>query len=515
MAGIDYNKISIEFMKNGFFSEYLPAAFTLENDFDIFSIDLNQKSDLVEPLSFNMSRFTEGGNRRTIYLPELASYLATVKYMNEHHIIKDLIMLAKDVHSFSPLVQKNGEMTRHERDYNFGVAIGQADQDAIKSTYIPNIVDKIQRSKGSKGILSVDISNFYPSIYTHLIPCIKLGYDEAELQYKASKANNADPIISDDYRKYVKLDLLIRNMNVGRTNGLLPGILISQFLAESLLSRVDKELKNCGLNFVRYVDDYEIFIYDENQINRIHNSVVSTLKKFFLVLNNEKTKYTKFPFYVVENLEKIYSNYTGKPIEPSEVMKMFNTYFELEANGTKGAIRFLIKSIDQSFVCPNKKLYTAYLLNVLVNDGRSLVKVCQLMIKDKQKLKFSDEDIFIIENLLVQHLDANNHLEAIWLLYLRRKLGKKKLSAKLIYKILYSTNELAIVMLIEEFESSLSTKMKEECKGIANSWILCYQLYLHNYFTKDSFIQKSKIKNNVAFYSALKRNNFTFYKHDT
>jgi len=91
-------------------------------------------------------------------------------------------------------------------------------------------------------------------------------------------------------------------MNVGRTNGLLPGILISQFLAESLLSRVDKELKNCGLNFVRYVDDYEIFIYDENQINRIHNSVVSTLKKFFLVLNNEKTKYTKFPFYVVENL---------------------------------------------------------------------------------------------------------------------------------------------------------------------------------------------------------------------
>lgn len=512
MAGIDYNKISLEFMQDGFFSEYLPSVFTLKNDFDMFSIELSQKPDLIEPLSFNMSRFTEDGKRRTIYLPEVASYLATVKYMKEQHIIKDLIHISEDKHSFSSLVHKSGGLTRHERDYSFGVAIGQSDQDAIKSTYIPNVIDKIQRSKGAKGILSIDISNFYPSIYTHLIPCIKLGYDEAEVQYKASKANNSDPIISEDYRKYVKLDLLIRNMNVGRTNGLLPGILVSQFLAEALLSCIDKELENYGLSFVRYVDDYEVFIYDENQINRIQNAIVTILNKCFLVLNNEKTKYAKFPYYVVENLGKIYSSYTGKPIDSSEAMKMFNTYFELEAAGTKGAIRFLIKSLDESFVCPNRKLYTAYLLNVLVNDERSLVKVCQLMIRDKRKLKFSDEDICIIENLLIQHLEANNHLETIWLLYLRRKLGKKRLSAKLVYKIIYSTNDLAIMMLIEEFETSLTAKMKEECKTNANSWILCYQLYLHNYFTKDDFIQKSRVKNNIAFYSTLKRNNFSFYK---
>ncbi|MEA5142003.1 MAG: RNA-directed DNA polymerase [Oscillibacter sp.] len=509
MTSIDYIKIANEFMKNGFFSEYLPSAYTLKNGFDVFGVELSQKSDLVEPLSFNMSRFTEDGRRRTIFVPELASYIATVKYMKEQNILKDLINVAKDPHSFSPLLQKNGDMTRHERDYYFDV--GQADQDAIKSSYIPNIIDKIQRSKGAKGILFVDISNFYTSIYTHLIPSIKLGYDEAEAQYKASKANNTDPTISADYRKYVKLDEFIRNMNGGRTNGLLPGILVSQFLAEALLSRIDKELGNEGICFVRYVDDFEIFIYDESKIIKTQNSIVSILKKYFLALNNEKTKYTKFPYYIVENLEKIYSAYTGKTIESAEIMKMFNTYFELEANGTKGAVRFLIKSLNDAFTCSDRNLYTSYLLDVLVNDERSLVKVCQLMIKEKRKLRFTEEDVQIIENLLIQHLDNNNHLEAVWLLYLRKQLRKKRLPAKLMYKIIRSGNDLAIIMMIEEFQTSLTSKMKEECKNISKSWILCYQLYLHNYLSKEEFAQKSKIKNNIAFYSILKKNNMNFY----
>lgn len=299
MPRVNYDKIYNEFMKDGFFSEYLSSAFTLENVFDVFSIDLSQKSDFVEPLAFNMSRFTEDGRRRTIFVPELASYIATVKYMKDKGIISNLIAIAEDEHSFSPLLQQNGEMTRHERDYNFGITSGEADQEAVKSTYIPNIVDKIQRAKGAKGILSLDITNFYPSIYTHLIPSIKLGYEDAETQYKASKADKTNPIISEDYKTYTALDILTRNMNGGRTNGLLPGILISQFFAEALLSRIDTEIEGAGIRFVRYVDDYEIFIYDENEIIKCQNVMAAILKKYFLTLNNEKTKYTKFPYYVL------------------------------------------------------------------------------------------------------------------------------------------------------------------------------------------------------------------------
>ena len=188
MPTINYATIIDDFIKDGFFSEYLPPVFSMRNRFDPCSISLSSSADLVPPMSFNMSRFSEDGKRRTIYIPEFSSYLATVKFMKEKDIIKEIIEISEDDHSFSPLVQINGELTRHERDYNFGITIEEADQEVFKSTYIPNVVEKICRAKGAKGILSLDISNFYQSIYTHLIPSIRLGYENAEIQYKAQKA---------------------------------------------------------------------------------------------------------------------------------------------------------------------------------------------------------------------------------------------------------------------------------------------------------------------------------------
>lgn len=511
MPTINIEAITNEFIKEGFFSEYLPSSFNLENTFDPCSIELSSAPDLVEPIQFNMSRFTDNSKRRTIYVPEFGSYISTVKYMKEKGIVEDLISLANDTHSFSPLIHPDGTLTKHERDYQAGITLTDADQDAFKSTYIPNIAEKIIRAQGAKGVLSLDISNFYTSIYTHLIPSIKLGYEAAEYQYKLQKANNADPAITEDYRTYVKLDEYVRNMNVARTNGLLPGIYISKFLAEALLSRIDSELETKNISFVRYVDDYEIFVYDESDIPRIQSHVSSCFQKYFLSLNNEKTKYSKFPFYVMDNLEKIYSKYIGSSPSTMDLMKLFNTFFQLETEGTKGAIRFLIKTIDNSFTVPDEKLLLAYLLNILVNDPRSLVKVCELIIQRKDQMTFSDDTIQLIDDLINRHVEANEHLETIWLLYMRRKITRKRLSAKVIAKIVESNNELAKLILIEEYKSSLSQSSKQKIINNASSWLLCYQLFYNNLIDKESFSEKSHIKKNLAFYSQLKRNHFSFY----
>ena len=249
MLRINYTTITNDFINGGFFSEYLPPSFSIYDDFDPCSVSLAGANDYIEPMSFNMSRFTEDGKRRIIYIPEFSSYIKVVKFMKENDLVEDIIALSNSEHSFSPLIQRNGELTRHERCYNYGITIDDADQDAFKSTYIPNVVEKICKGKGAKGVLSLDIANFYPSIYTHLIPCIKLGYEEAEKQYKITKANNADPNIKEEYRQYVHLDELIRNMNIGRTNGILPGTLISQFIAEAVLCRIDSELEQLGVKF--------------------------------------------------------------------------------------------------------------------------------------------------------------------------------------------------------------------------------------------------------------------------
>ena len=76
MPQINYVTITNDFIKDGFFSEYLPPVFSIHNSFDPCSISLSSTADLVAPLSFNMSRFTEDGKRRTIYMPVFEAILS-------------------------------------------------------------------------------------------------------------------------------------------------------------------------------------------------------------------------------------------------------------------------------------------------------------------------------------------------------------------------------------------------------------------------------------------------------
>lgn len=510
----DMLKITKTFTQDGYFSEYLPPSFSLSKNQNVAklfdgSIVISNKSDLAEPISFSMSRFKKDGSRRTIYVPELCSYISAIKVMTDKNLISDLITSLTSNVSFSPLLQASGELTRHEKNYIPTTSEEFLEFEDVALTYVPNVLKKLNLAKGAKKILCLDISNFYGNIYTHLLPAIKLGYEDAELQYKAQRANNTDPVISDDYRKYVELDEAVRNMNGARTNGLLAGTIISQFLAEALLSRIDIELKNEKINYVRYVDDYEVFIYDESQIEKIKSIVENKLRKYFLALNEEKTDIVEFPYYLVENLKKIYEGYSNRELSDEELMKLFNCYFRLEQEGIKGSIRFLIKSIGSDLKPKNKNIFTTYLINTLVNDSRSMVKTCELLITQKSKIEIKKHDIEIIKNLLLQHLNCSNDLEVLWLLYLLKEFGVRKFIAKISRKIIHSHNDLAIIMLIEEFQ--INDKMIDECKTNAKSWLLCYQLFLRGHLTKNEFKTKSKIKHNISFYSKLKKHEFSFY----
>ncbi len=65
----------------------------------------------------------------------------------------------------------------------------------------------------------------------------------------------------------------------------------------------------------------------------------------------------------------------------------------------------------------------SYLLNTLVNDNRSLTKVCELIIRDKDKLSLTSEHISIILKLLIHHISKEKDLEVIWLIFLLKNLG--------------------------------------------------------------------------------------------
>lgn len=508
----DYEQLVEDLKYRGLFSEYLPANFNLVSDsIDIFDIDIRDKSEFIEPIQFTMSRFTNDGQRRLIYIPEITGYLTLLDYMNEKNIINGLIEISlESENSFSKIVQQNGVMLRHESNYNYPPT--GRENDTVKSTYIDNIVEKINRAKGAKGILFIDIANFYGSIYTHIFPAIPLGFESAMEQYKIYSSNQQSSEISDKYREYVGLDGKIRLLNGGRTNGLLTGPKVSFMIAEALLTRIDKELNEQGLKFVRYMDDYEIFIYDEFSIDKVKSQVTKILSKYYLSLNNEKTEYRNYPYFKLKNLEKIYQSFTENTLESSDIIELFNKFFEMEEEGIKGAVKYLVKTIDDSFETENFQLFSSFLINVLVNDNRSLIKVCELLIDEKENLEINNDFVELIEKLIIQYSDTHKDLEVIWLVYLLKNLDITSINHETINHIVDSGNELAIIIIMEEFCSSITEVILTKITATAKSWILVYQLYLKKYLSEDEFKEKINIRHNLRFYNKLKHHRFTFYK---
>lgn len=503
---IDREKF-ITLTTQGFFSEYLPPCFVLKRESLRFTPPIS--CDTIEPYCFTMSKYDKNDSRRNIFIPEIGSYLVAQNYMQDKDIIKELIEFSQQENfSFSPVVNQNYVIYKFEQSYKEYYEVEVIDEIIdLKSDYIKNVSNKIIRATGAKRILKLDISNFYFSIYTHIIPAIILGLNTAKEEYQ--KKCNRENDISEIYTKYDKLDKVIRQQNLNRTNGLLPGTFSSRLISEALLTRIDKDLKNKNLNFVRYVDDYEFFIYDDD-IETVENKIDSTVRAYGLTINSEKTSIEEFPYYVSNNLNKLFSNLCKEKFDNENLMDLFNSFFTLEQNGVKGAIRFLLKSLDNKPInirC--SKLYKSYLLTILQNNKRSLIKACQIIIdKNRESFVMDENDMIFIKKILLNNLKQKNDLEVIWLLYLLIEISGINNTDEIIIKICSDNNELAQLMLLKR--GLLSEQLKNIIKVNAKSWILNYELFSENLLSETEFQSKLNLNKNLEMYRKFRENNIHF-----
>lgn len=486
---IDYDKAFMEIKLNGFFSEYLPPCFNLKEGM-FFDTKISDKCDLIEPISFSMSRFDNNNNsRRTIFVPEVGAYSVLCDYFEDQKLLREINeFIEMHSKSFSKIIMDDNTIMKHEQSYGISTVSPKKN----KSSYIDNIVSKIILSAGSKKVLKLDISNCFSSIYTHYIPSIILGYDVALHCYNNDPNNNT-------YVVYKKLDERVRRLNKNQSNGLLVGPVFSKIIAEGLLSRIDIELTEKGLLFTRYVDDYEVYLDNQNE-DDVLSIFSAVLKKYGLHLNYAKTEVVGFPFYVVENFDKIINAYNKFAINDYDFMELFNQFYRMEKSGTKGAIRFLAKSIDSGVIkYKDNDLFNSYILNIMSNDPRSLVNTCSILIKNKDDI--ANKDIDKIKKILLINNEKDFDLEVIWLLYLLIETGNISVDEKIIEKILKTDNELAITMILC---GGLTTKI-DKIKDKANSWILNYELYVRGELDDDEFKNKLNLNKNFRFYSQIKK----------
>ena len=153
-----------------------------------------------------------------------------------------------------------------------------------------------------KYLITTDIKNFYPSIYTHSIPWALHG---KEFIRKKENRNNFDLVGN-------RLDKLFQNANDGCTNGIPIGPAVSDIISELVLSGVDRQLSESLTDdkvvVVRFKDDYRILAKDESSGRSTIKLLQSALKEYKLELHDGKTEFYSLPDGLFRNWRSEYYN---------------------------------------------------------------------------------------------------------------------------------------------------------------------------------------------------------------
>lgn len=133
-----------------------------------------------------------------------------------------------------------------------------------------------------------DVSNCYPSIYTHAISWALHGRPEVKAN-RQKKRNEQEKFLGDE------IDNLIISSREGQTNGIPQASLLSHLLAELILgycdTYIDEKLDDGkDLLILRYRDDYRIFAQSDADCAAGLKAVSECLHKFGMKLGAAKTQ---------------------------------------------------------------------------------------------------------------------------------------------------------------------------------------------------------------------------------
>ncbi|MES2139197.1 MAG: RNA-directed DNA polymerase [Bacteroidota bacterium] len=236
----------------------------------------------------------------------------------------------------------------------------------------------------SKYIAFADISNCFPSIYSHSISWALMG--------KSFAKANKDPA-----NWFNQLDFYTRNVKFGETNGVLIGPHASNLISEIILVTVDKGLSSHGFKYIRNIDDYSCYVDSFEEAERFFLCLSEELKKYELVLNNKKSKIIALPQASVKNwITKLnHFNFTNTykvgNIEAIRVKELkgfldFAIELMLDEDSDASIINYAIKIISNKHLEKNAKDYYIKQIHHLVLLYPYLIHLLELEVFEPHKI---------------------------------------------------------------------------------------------------------------------------------
>ncbi len=205
----------------------------------------------------------------------------------------------------------------------------QASTRAIKPMLGPSNLarERAAARAGASFFLACDISQFYPSLYTH---AVGWAVDPKLRDKKFWKSTN---LLGK------KLDQALMDLDGKMSQGIPIGPDISFLLAEVVLGQVDKALKLPAGQSVRWFDDYQIAFDSRHEAEITLKRLIKELARYRLRLNPKKTRIVALPRPTQDEWQaELSKSGSGKLTNPRALVRYFDIAFRIRETHPDAAV---------------------------------------------------------------------------------------------------------------------------------------------------------------------------------
>lgn len=370
----------------GFFAEKIPNFLTADNF-------LKYTKSLTFPINKHRKDFIRYSSMRNINIPRAMGIPEPFAYADQAKCLSDNWeklqkyfekKTEKDTFKISRIhlrkFEKNSGLFKMNYKKNFSKD-GEPEQDMVIR---------------SKYVASADISNCFPSIYSHAISWALVEKKEAKLKSKDK----------DKDEWFNQIDYKTRNIKYGETNGVLIGPHSSNLISEIILVAVDHELTKHGFKYIRNIDDYTCYVETYEEADKFFLILSEELKKYELALNSKKSKITPLPLASIEgnwvnklSLFNFIDTYTVKSKEEIKVKELkgikvkelksfigFAIELMLKEDSNAAILNYAIQIISKKYLGTNAKDYYMKQIHHLVLLYPYLVTILEYHVFEPHKI---------------------------------------------------------------------------------------------------------------------------------
>ena len=429
---IPKEKIGEWLLNEGYFPEgyVLPPSFKVQNfilkDKAYINLNSNPKKNKISSVSFPKTELTS--RAFGIFAPHHYHDMVFHLINNLSEVIDVLFHEEIKIYSYSfPIpINKNNKLGILRSGRMIYEWITMAEKDLVAEAH------------SYQYIVRTDITNFYPSIYTHSIAWIFNNREESRKDKDYSLLGN-------------KIDKLLQLANDTKTNGIPIGSALSDLIAELLLAKIDRnisnKIKDLDIDFlaVRFKDDYRILCNSKDDGDKILKIINDCLIDFNLYMNEKKTNIQELPSGLYRLHDREYFQHSIsrlKKLNYKEFEKTLLIVLDIHDKypGTSILEKFfselykkdrdlkLVFSINENK--RHKEIMQIFSLLILVKRKSDKVLCHILAIMEVLYVKyFSKELKIVLKNIIEKELELatikKSSFEMTWLLFFSRflKLG--------------------------------------------------------------------------------------------